>query len=76
MPDPHIERTRFHSPIDILVIALLTMISVGEGWEDMAKFGIAKHDWPRTFLELPRGIPSAGTFRRVLSALDPVAFNR
>jgi len=25
--------------MDILVIALLTMICVGEGWEDMEEFG-------------------------------------
>ena len=45
VPDPRVQRTRFHSLMDILVIALLTMICVGEGWEDMAEFGLAKKDW-------------------------------
>jgi len=75
VPDPRVERTRLHTLMDILVIALLTMICVGEGWEDMEEFGFAKEDWLKTFLELPNGIPSADTFRRVLSALDPAAFN-
>jgi hypothetical protein len=75
VPDPRVERTRRHPLMDILVIALLTMICVGEGWEDMEEFGLAKEDWLKTFLELPNGIPSADTFRRVLSALDPAAFN-
>ncbi len=73
--DPRVERTRYHLLMDILIIALLTMICVGEGWEDMEEFGIAKQDWLRTFLRLPKGIPCADTFRRVLSAIDPVAFN-
>jgi len=75
VPDPRVQRTRFHSLMDILVIALLTMICVGEGWEDMAEFGLAKKDWLKTFLQLPHGIPCPDTFRRVLSAVDPVAFN-
>jgi predicted transposase YbfD/YdcC len=75
VPDPRVERTRLHSLMDILVIALLTMICVGEGWEDMEEFGEAKEPWLRTFLELPNGIPSADTFRRVLSSIDPAAFN-
>ncbi|HMA92417.1 MAG TPA: ISAs1 family transposase, partial [Polyangiaceae bacterium] len=75
VPDPRVERTRRHSLMDVLVIALLTMSCVGEGWEDMQEFGQAKESWLKTFLELTNGIPSADTFRRVLSALDPAAFN-
>lgn len=75
VPEPRVERSRRHALMDILVIALLTMICVGEGWEDMEEFGLAKEDWLKTFLGLPNGIPSADTFRRVLGALDPVAFN-
>jgi predicted transposase YbfD/YdcC len=75
LPDPRVERTRAHPLINILVIALLTMICVGEGWEDMEAFGLAKQAWLGTFLDLSHGIPSEDTFRRVLSALDPKAFN-
>ncbi len=69
------QRTRLHPLMSILVIALLTMICVGEGWEDMEEFGLAKQAWLETFLDLPHGIPSEDTFRRVLSALNPKAFN-
>src|SRR5512145_606064 len=75
VPDPRVERTRRHSLMDVLVIALLTMICVGEGREYMEEFGLAKESWLKTLLELTNGIPSADTFRRVLSALDPAAFN-
>ena len=75
VPEPRVERTRLHPHVNILVIAMLTMICVGEGWEDMEEFGVAKEAWLATFLDLRNGIPSADTFRRVLSAVNPKAFN-
>jgi len=74
VPEPRVERTRLHPLVNILVIAMLTMICVGEGWEDMEEFGQAKEAWLGTFLDLRNGIPSADTFRRVLSAVNPKAF--
>lgn len=75
VPEPRVERTRHHPLPNILIIAMLTMICVGEGWEDMEEFGLAKQEWLGTFLDLRNGIPSADTFRRVLGAVDPKAFN-
>jgi predicted transposase YbfD/YdcC len=75
LPDPRVERTRRHPLPNIMVIALLAMICVGEGWEDMEEFGLAKQEWLGKFLDLRHGTPSADTFRRVLSALEPKAFN-
>jgi predicted transposase YbfD/YdcC len=74
MPDPRVDRTRDHKLIDILVIGLCTMITVGENFTDMEDFGKAKLDWLKTFLELPNGIPSHDTFNRVFSAIDPDQF--
>ncbi len=68
--DPRVERTRLHSLIDILVIAMCAMICGAEDWEDMAEFGLAKQEWLATFLELENGIPSHDTFRRVFILLD------
>jgi hypothetical protein len=42
VPEPRVERTRLHPLPNILIIALLAMICVGEGWEDMEEFGLAK----------------------------------
>jgi predicted transposase YbfD/YdcC len=72
--DPRIDRTREHKLIDILVIGLCTMLTVGENFTDMEDFGKAKLDWLKTFLELPNGIPSHDTFNRVFSAIDPQHF--
>ena len=40
----------------------------------MELFGEPKEPWLRTFLELPHGIPSHDTFKRLLAALDPQRF--
>ncbi len=50
------------------------MITGGEGFSDMEIFGKAAHDWLKTFLELPKGIPSHDTFNRVFSAINPQDF--
>jgi predicted transposase YbfD/YdcC len=75
LTEPRVERTRVHPLMTILAIALLTMMVGGEGWEDMEIFGEAKEAWLATFLDLRNGVPSADTFRRVLSALNPKEFN-
>ena len=74
LTDPRIERTRLHNLLDIVVIAICAVICGAEGWVDIAQYGLAKHDWLKQFLELPHGIPSHDTFRRVFCLLDPAAF--
>lgn len=67
--DPRIERTKRHLLTDILVIAVLATICAAESYPDIEEFGIDKEEWLRTFLELPNGIPSHDTFRRVFILL-------
>ena len=68
--DPRRANAR-HRLFDIFVIALCAVISGAEGWEDMEEYGQAQAEWFQQFLELPHGIPSHDTFRRVLSRLQP-----
>ena len=63
--DPRVERTKRHKLIEILVIAVLATICAAGSYPDIEEFGIDKEEWLRTFLELPNGIPSHDTFRRV-----------
>lgn len=72
--DPRVNRTQQHRLIDVLVIGLCSMLTGGEGFNDMELFGKIKRDWLKTFLELPNGIPSHDTFNRVFSAIDPRCF--
>jgi predicted transposase YbfD/YdcC len=74
LPDPRVNRTKDHDLIDILVIAICTLLCGGESFNDMEDFGHAKHDWFQTFLQLRNGIPSHDTFNRVFAALDPQRF--
>ena len=73
--DPRIDRTKDHALIDILVIALCAMLCGAEGFVDFEEFGHAKSEFLRSFLDLPNGIPSHDTFRRVFALLDPVQFS-
>jgi predicted transposase YbfD/YdcC len=74
VPDPRVCARSDHKLLDIIAISILAVICGADGWDELASFGRSKETWLRTFLELPAGIPSADTFRRVLSALDPQAF--
>lgn len=74
LPDPRIERCRRHKLIDIVTIAICSMLCGGDGFTDMEEFGQARQAWLRTFLELPHGIPSHDTFGRVFARLSPVGF--
>ena len=74
LEDPRIERTKKHNLLDILVIALCTLLTGGDGFQDMELFGKSKHAWLQTFLALPHGIPSHDTFGRVFARLNPRRF--
>jgi hypothetical protein len=69
--DPRVERTKLHLLVDILVIALCAVICGADTWVEIEACGKAKEGWLRQFLALPNGIPSHGTFARVLARLNP-----
>ncbi len=74
--DPRCQGKIDHRLIDILVIAVCAVIACAESWDDVALYGRSKLAWLRTFLDLPNGIPSHDTFRRVFMLIDPDAFER
>lgn len=72
VPDPRIERHRWHKLSDILVIAVCAVLCGAESYPAIEDFGYEREEWLGQFLELPAGIPSHDTFNRVLRLLDPV----
>jgi predicted transposase YbfD/YdcC len=74
--DPRIDRSRLHELLDIIAIAICAVVAGADSWDDIEDFGKVKHDWLKTFLDLPNGIPSHDTFRRLFERLDPDEFQR
>ena len=74
LPDPRVERTRWHALPDLLLIALCAVICGADSFAEMEEWGHAKEAWLRERLALPHGIPSHDTFNRVFARLDPEAF--
>lgn len=72
---PRVDRTKRQGPDDILVISLCAVISGADGFEEIQRFGEARHEWLKGFLQLPNGIPSHDTFNRVFAALDRGQFS-
>lgn len=74
--DPRILKKCEHKLIDILVIAVCaTICRFDESWDSVEEFGNERKDWFKKFLDLPNGIPSHDTFRRVFLLLNPSALN-
>ena len=72
--DPRRNRRKLHLLMDIIVIALCAVIAGANDWQEIATFAQRRHDWLRTFLALPNGIPSHDTFERVFDRINPQAF--
>ena len=74
VPDPRVAHTREHDLVELLVIALCTLLCRGESFYDMEEFARVRLKWLRTFLTLRGGVPSHDTFNRVFQALNPKVF--
>ncbi len=75
LKDPRVAKSCDHKLIDILAITILGVLCGADDFTDLRTFGTLRHDWLKTFLELPQGIPSHDTFQRVLGLLDPRQFS-
>jgi predicted transposase YbfD/YdcC len=60
-----------HKLVDMLVIALTTIIIGEHDFEAMEDWGLEREEWFRGFLELPNGIPDKDTFRRLFERIRP-----
>ena len=76
MKDPRTRRRVEHLLVEIITITICAVISGAEDWVGVAEFGRAKEKWlkEKLKLRLPKGVPSASTYRRVFILLDPEAF--
>jgi len=65
-----------HKLIDILFIAVAGFLAGADDWEFVVFFANKRIDWFKKYLELPNGIPSIHTFRRVFRFIDPKQFEK
>jgi predicted transposase YbfD/YdcC len=64
-----------HDLLEMLVIALCTVLTGGEDCTDMAEFAATKLEFLRGFLKLEHGAPSHDTFSRLFRLLNPEQFS-
>src|ERR1700691_4177460 len=74
LKDPRSGNAGRHDLLEMLVIALCTLLPGGEDCTDMAEFARAKLGFLRGFLKLAHGGPSHDTFSRLFRLLDPEQF--
>jgi predicted transposase YbfD/YdcC len=74
LEDPRTGNAARHDLLDILMIAMCSVLTGGQDCTDMADFAAAKIDFLRGFLRLDNGVPSHDTFSRVFRLLDPERF--
>lgn len=69
--DPRMQGKIKHNLETILFTALCGVLSNCESWRDVADYCEAKQEWLSQYVSFPNGLPSAWTFRRVFTLLDP-----
>lgn len=76
LQDPRTGNAKQHIFLEILIIAICAVICGADGWSDVELFGKNKKAWLKTFLKLPKGIPSHDTFGRVFAQIKPEEFQK
>lgn len=74
VPDPRVDRRKFHPLVNVLTMALFGAIGGCDGWEALEIYAEMHAKVFARFLDMPNGTPSADTFRRVFEAIDPKSF--
>ena len=77
VPDPRRQCKHLrHRLVDVVLSGFCGVVCGCDDFVEIEKFGRSKEDFFRRFLELPNGIPSHDTFRRVFQTVCPLALQR
>jgi predicted transposase YbfD/YdcC len=76
LPDHRVVGRSSHLLLDIIGITICAVICGAESWEQVETYGIDHHEFLKTVMALPNGIPSHDTFNRVFRYLNPEAFGQ
>ncbi len=72
--DLRIKRCKKHNLFDIFLLAISTVISGAEEWQDIEDFGHTKLDWLRQYHPFKAGLPKHDTIARVICGLKAEEF--
>lgn len=72
--DPRQAGKVIHRLSDIVMLSICAMVSGAEGWLDIEEFGHTHEKWLRGHGMFANGIPVDDTIARVMSVLNPKAF--
>ncbi len=76
VPEPR-QSAKIEYPLDeILFLTISAVVSGCSEWEEIVDFGEDKLEWLRRHRPFTNGIPSHDTLNRVMSLIDPVAFEQ
>lgn len=73
--DPRADNKR-HKLIDIIFMTICAVLCGIEDWDEIAFYCQKREKWFSNFLELPHGVPSKDTFRRVIQRIRPEEFQK
>jgi len=76
LSDPRTGNAKQHIFLEILIMAICAVICGADGWSDVELFAKNKKAWLKTFLKLPKGVPSHDTFGRVFALIKPEEFQK
>jgi predicted transposase YbfD/YdcC len=74
LEDPRSTINRRHPFVSVVVVAMMGVLAGAAGPTAIARWAVLKRDFLLKVLDLPNGIPCKDVFRRVLSLLEPAAF--
>lgn len=75
LPEPRRRQVRRHPLINILFIALCSLLSGGDTFTDMTRWARNHEDWLKERIDLSQGIPSHDTIGRIFALLDSRTFS-
>ncbi len=76
LEDPRITGRTAHSLIEIIGLAICSVICGADTWTEIELFCKLKIDWFKKFFQLKNGIPSHDTFGRVFSLINADEFRK
>ena len=64
-----------HLLIDVVGLTILAVLCGADDFVAVETFAVGRREWLQQFFELPNGLPTHDTFRRVLGLIDPKQFS-